>query len=260
MQNTLTIHTVPAFADNYIWLVGRPDRAVVAVVDPGDAAPVRAALTAGGLEPAAILLTHHHGDHTGGASELAAEYGIPVYGPAAESIVAVDHPLQGGEELDLAPLDLPLSVLATPGHTRGHLCYLGGGALFCGDTLFTGGCGRLFEGSPGQMYASLEQLRQLPGDTAVYCGHEYTLANLAFARLVEPESAALATRIRRAEAARAAGRPTVPSTIAEEQQTNPFLRCHLPEVADAARRFSAQHLEGPEAVFAVVRHWKDTLD
>ncbi|HEY9149048.1 MAG TPA: hydroxyacylglutathione hydrolase [Gammaproteobacteria bacterium] len=256
----MEVRTVHAFDDNYIWLIGSRDNPHVAIVDPGDDEPVIERIEADGLQPEAILITHHHGDHTGGAQALAQRYGIPVYGPAGERIPAVSHKLQQGDTVELPGCGLHFSVLDTPGHTRGHICYLGHDALFCGDTLFAGGCGRLFEGTPEQMYLSLEKLRALPDETVVYCAHEYTLANLTFALVAEPENQALQQRMQRVRALRAEGRDTVPSSMADEKQTNPFLRSHVPALVHAAERFAGQPLKEPAEVFATVRRWKDSLD
>ncbi len=256
----LEVRGLPAFNDNYIWLIGSAGSRQVAVVDPGDADPVLEAVEREGLEPVAILVTHHHGDHTGGIDELCDRFRLPVYGPALERIPAITHPLGDGDSVQLAGLGLTFSVLATPGHTRGHLCYVGHGALFCGDTLFTAGCGRLFEGSAAQMHASLSRLAALPDDTRVYCAHEYTVANLRFAQVVEPANAAIQTRREEADRLRRQGLPTVPSTLQLEKQTNPFLRCAEPVVIAAAERFAGHPLGDGAAVFGAVRHWKDTLD
>ena len=245
---------IPAFKDNYIWLLTRGRRAVV--VDPGDAAPVAAQLAANGLHLEAILVTHHHADHQGGVRELAARWHPTVYAPASESITGRTHPLSGGERISI--LDCPLEVLAVPGHTLGHLAYVASGMLFCGDTLFGAGCGRLFEGTPAQMAASLARLAELPDDTAVYCAHEYTTLNLSFARAVEPDNPALAARLARVAAQRAAGLPSVPSTLAEEKATNPFLRCSEPAVVAAALAHGAVD-RSPTAVFAAIRGWRNTF-
>lgn len=256
MTAAFDITAVPAFRDNYIWLLHAAGRAVA--VDPGDAAPVRAALAAHGLALTAVLVTHHHADHQGGVAALCAAHpGIPVYGPAAESITGLTHPLAGGETIGLPLPGAPaLRVLAVPGHTLGHLAYVGDGVLFCGDTLFGAGCGRLFEGSAAQMAASLATLAALPGDTRVYCAHEYTEANLRFAQAVEPGSAALAARAAAVAALRARGAPTVPSTLAEERATNPFLRVEDPVVQAAAVAAEPERYR-QEGAFAALRAWKD---
>lgn len=243
---------IPAFKDNYIWLLQRDGRAVV--VDPGDAAPVVARLAADGLRLEGILITHHHADHQGGVDELIRRDPVPVFAPAAESITGRSHPLSGGETINV--LDVPVQVMAVPGHTAGHIAYLADGCLFCGDTLFGAGCGRLFEGTPAQMAASLDALAALPPTTQVYCAHEYTEANLRFALAVEPDNPAIRARVEKVAALRAAGRASVPSTLAEERATNPFLRCREPGVIAAARRQGAADAE-PVSVFAAIRSWRN---
>lgn len=248
----LEISFIPAFKDNYIWLLRRGDRA--AVVDPGDAEPVVARLRAEGLRLEAILITHHHADHQGGVTPLQATWPARVYAPAAESITGCTDPLRGGEQVVV--LDQACSVLAVPGHTLGHLAYVIPGAVFCGDTLFGAGCGRLFEGTPAQMAGSLDRLDALPADTLIYCAHEYTLANLRFAQAVEPGNARIHERLAAVSAARAQGIPSVPSPLAVERDTNPFLRCRQPAVIAAAQRRGA--LSGdPVAVFAAIRQWRN---
>ncbi len=247
---------VTALADNYIWIAPAPGNHRVLVVDPGDAAPVREWLRAHGAQPAAILLTHHHGDHVGGAAELARAYSTPVYGPAAERIGAVDHPVAGGAQLEIDGFGT-IEVLDVPGHTAGHIAYHGDGALFCGDALFAGGCGRLFEGTAEQMHASLQRLAALPGETQVCCGHEYTVKNLEFAVRVEPGNERLARRLEHARSLRREGRPTVPSSLEEERATNPFLRTGSAEVRAAAERRAGKPLADAATVFATLRRWKD---
>lgn len=260
LNTMLRATPVPAFADNYIWLVSDVDGRRVAIVDPGEAEPVLEALDALGLDPAAILITHHHGDHVGGIRRLRERYAVPVSGPAHESIPLIDCPLREGDQVQVPGTSLAFRVLEVPGHTRGHIAYLGHGAVFCGDTLFTAGCGRLFEGTPQQMFASLQRLAALPETTQVYCAHEYTLDNLEFARTVEPDNPDLVARWRATQAARAEGRPTVPATIALEKRTNPFLRCEVASVVRAAENFAGRRLQPGAEVFAVVRHWKDMRD
>jgi hydroxyacylglutathione hydrolase len=254
-MNALHIEPVPAFKDNYLWLLVRGRDA--AIVDPGDAAPVEARLARDGLHLAAIVVTHHHADHVGGVERLKARYGAHVYGPAGEDIPECDTALAGGDAIDV--LGVRFEVLDVPGHTRGHIAYYSGAEriLLAGDTLFAGGCGRLFEGTPAQMHASLAKLAQLPGDTRVYCAHEYTLANLRFAQAVEPDNAALAARIRACEEKRARGEPTVPSTIAEELATNPFLRSVVPAVRAAAEAREPGAGRDAVSTFAAIRAWKN---
>lgn len=243
---------IPAFKDNYIWLLVRAGRAVV--VDPGDPAPVTERLEALGLRLETILVTHHHADHQGGVAALAARWQPEVFGPGNESITGGNRPLLGGETIRI--LDQPIRVLAVPGHTLGHLAYYAPGALFCGDTLFGAGCGRLFEGTPAQMSESLGRIAELPDETRIYCAHEYTEANLRFALAVEPNNPALLDRVRQVTALRAKGESSVPSTLAEEKATNPFLRCQQAAVVAAAREHDAADCS-PVAVFAAIRQWRN---
>jgi hydroxyacylglutathione hydrolase len=248
---------LPAFSDNYIWMLHDGARAVV--VDPGDAVPVQAALDAHGLQLAAILVTHHHADHVGGVDALRPRLQGPVYGPARERIPEPFVPLLPGQQVDV--LGLRFEVIDVPGHTAGHIAYIQRGVataplLFCGDTLFSAGCGRLFEGTPAQMVESLARLNALPGDARVCCTHEYTLSNLRFAAAVEPGSAAITRHTEDCQRQRAEGRPTLPSTLAREREINPFLRCSEPAVIASARAQGATSAE-PVAVFSALREWKN---
>ena len=250
---------LPAFTDNYIWMLHDGLQAVV--VDPGDSAPVTKALSDLGLSLQAILVTHHHPDHVGGVDALRDATGATVYGPARERIPEPVVRLSAGYTVEC--LGLRFEVLDVPGHTAGHIAYYcpamdGAPLLFCGDTLFSGGCGRLFEGTPAQMLRSLDQLAALPGDTRVCCTHEYTLSNLKFARAVEPGNAALLHYSSRCEALRAQNLPTLPSTVALEQDINPFLRVRHAAVAQAAQARDAQvQQEDAVAVLAALREWKN---
>ncbi|HUD42113.1 MAG TPA: hydroxyacylglutathione hydrolase [Dokdonella sp.] len=223
---------VPAFADNYIWLLADAAGDAIAV-DPGQAAPLRAALEREGLRLRAILLTHHHADHIGGVAELIAATPVPVYAPADARIACADHRVADGQMLTLSTPAVRFTVIAVPGHTRSHVAYAGEGLLFCGDTLFSLGCGRLFEGSPEQMLASLDRLAALPDATGVCCGHEYTLDNAAFAQTIEPGNRALEARIATVRRLRAEGRPSLPVSLGEERASNPFLRIDAPAVIAA---------------------------
>jgi hydroxyacylglutathione hydrolase len=260
MRAMLSVVAIPAFEDNYIWLILDEDRQYAAIVDPGDADPVLEYLSQNNITPCAILITHHHGDHTGGILELIAAHPMPVYGPAHERIPALSQPLGEGDRVVLEALGAEFRVIDAPGHTRGHILYYGHGLLFCGDTLFAGGCGRLFEGTPAQMYDSLSKIAALPDDTLVYCAHEYTEANLTFAKVAEPDNPQLMQRIEETRAMRSRGEATVPSRLGLEKQTNPFLRSEVAEIVRGAEAFVGKHLAGPAEVFATVRHWKDTLD
>jgi hydroxyacylglutathione hydrolase len=250
---------IPAFSDNYIWLLRVGRHAVV--VDPGEAEPVQAFLDREGAELAAILVTHHHGDHTAGIGELATRSAVPVFAPASERIPGRTRGLAGGDVVRVPEVGLELAVIAVPGHTAGHVAYAGivDGApvAWVGDTLFAGGCGRLFEGTPAQMHDSLSRLAALPGGTRVYCAHEYTLANLRFARVVEPGNRALAEREARARECRDRDQPTIPSLLDDERATNPFLRTTVPEVAAAAEAWAGHPLPDGVAVFAALREWKN---
>jgi hydroxyacylglutathione hydrolase len=253
----MNLLALPAFADNYIWMLHDGQRALV--VDPGEAEPVQRALDAHGLALVGILVTHHHGDHVGGLAALRPRLQGPVFGPANESIPGPCEPVRQGDAVEV--MGLRFDVLDVPGHTAGHVAYVhrptaGPPVLFCGDTLFSGGCGRLFEGTPAQMHQSLAQLAALPSETQVCCAHEYTLSNLKFARAVEPDNADLLDYLSRCEALRSRQLPTLPSTIGQERLVNPFLRCSLPAVAQAARRHGAASDE-PVDVLAALRQWKN---
>lgn len=257
-MTTLSILTVPAFDDNYLWIIHDGRHALA--VDPGDAAPILAALAQHELQLSAILLTHHHADHIGGVPELLKHATVPVYGPGDEDIPTVSHALSQGNSLHLPELDFTLEIISVPGHTSGHIAYFAAEQhwLFCGDTLFAGGCGRLFEGTPAQMLNSLDQLAALPDDTAMYCAHEYTLANLRFAKEVEPDNRLLQERILCEQDKRDRGLPTIPSRIGLEKQTNPFLRSRVPAVI--ARLLACGKISSVQddvSHFAALRNWKN---
>lgn len=245
---------IPAFNDNYLWCLHSDTQAVV--VDPGDAEPVLAFLEKHALPLAAILITHHHSDHVGGLMQLRQRFDVPVFGPAGEHIDGLTHKVCAGDTVTIPQLALEFRVIEVPGHTLGHVAYYRPKQLFCGDTLFACGCGKLFEGTPAQMHASLLRLAALPDDTLVYCAHEYTLSNVRFAQAVEPGNALLAQRAQEVSEKRRQGLPTVPSTIKLEKDTNPFLRTDVPEVIAAARKAGARDNQG-DHVFAALREWKN---
>ena len=253
----VSVTAIPAFTDNYIWLLstGGDD---CAVVDPGDAEPVLATLRRNEFELAYILLTHHHADHIGGVEQLVNASGALVFGPHDPRVPGQDRSLREGDAIELPKLGLEFEVIEVPGHTSTHIAFHGHGCLFCGDTLFSVGCGRLFEGTPEQMQASLDKLAALPAATRVFCAHEYTLANCDFALEVEPDNEALQKRASAVEAARAAGRITLPSNLGEELAVNPFLRSREPGVVRAARRRNPGVQPGASTL-AEIRAWKDTF-
>jgi len=251
----IVVTAIPAFRDNYIWLVSSGG-AKCAVVDPGDATPVFEALRQQALQLSCILLTHHHPDHIGGVAELVKATGAVVYGPHDPRIPDQTRSFGEGQKVRVPGISLSFEVIEVPGHTSSHIAFHGHGCLFCGDTLFSVGCGRLFEGSPEQMQASLDKLAGLPPDTQVFCGHEYTLSNCDFARAVEPENRNLHRRASEVEAARAAGRRTVPSSLGEELEVNPFLRTRQAAVVRAARDRDPAAAPGASTL-AVIRAWKD---
>lgn len=252
------IHPIRAFSDNYIWTFAGPDGRQAGVVDPGDAAPVTAWLAQQGLTLSVILLTHHHRDHVGGLETLKTQFHPRVLGP--KTIPGVTEPVSDGDLIEV--LGTGFRVLAVPGHTLDHLAYVSEGSedapvLFCGDTLFGAGCGRIFEGNPGMMYQSLQRLAALPAATRIYCTHEYTLANLRFAEVVDSRNTRVQRRMEQVQALRNAERPSLPSTLADEWGSNPFLRCHEPEVVAKAEQRAGRALETPVQVFATLRQWKD---
>lgn len=252
---------LPAFADNYIWVIKHDNDPRIAIVDPGQAQPVLDYLDAHNLELGAILITHHHPDHTGGVQALLEHTDVPVYGPAGERqpVANLSARLAQGDEVELDWLKLKLTVIDVPGHTAGHIAYHGAGMLFSGDTLFSGGCGRLFEGDAATMRASLAKLRDLPAATKIYCGHEYTAKNLTFAQAVEPGNNAITERLNAVQAWRANNKPSLPSVLRDELTFNPFLRWDHADVIAAANDYAARKLDGADEVFAVVRAWKDAF-
>jgi hydroxyacylglutathione hydrolase len=256
-MNAYDVIPVRAFNDNYVWTLR--DRTHAVVVDPGDAKPVIEYLDREGLTLAAILNTHHHADHVGGNAALLRRWNVPVFGPHDERIAEVTQRVGDRERVRLPHFDIELDVIEIPGHTRSHIAFTGDGLLFCGDTLFAVGCGRLFEGTPAQMHSSLSKLAQLADTTKVYCGHEYTMANIRFAKAVEPDNAALLELESHAARQRERGEPTLPTEIGQEKATNPFLRVEEPQVVAAASAYKGTALRDPVAVLAAIREWKNNF-
>jgi hydroxyacylglutathione hydrolase len=253
----MKILQIPLLRDNYGYLVVCQDTNIAAIIDPSEAEPVLRRVEQEKVELNAILNTHHHRDHTGGNEELLAAQKLAVYGHKsdAERIRGLTHGIDEGDEVRIG--ELTAKVLFIPGHTTGHVAYLFGNALFCGDTLFVAGCGRLFEGTPEQMHASLSKLMALPDDTKVYCGHEYTETNLRFALTLEPRNYKIAAKYEKVQGLRSRGLSTVPSTIAEEKETNPFLRWDNNEIKETLQRDRPELPLNPVSVFAEVRKLKD---
>ena len=251
----MQIEPIPAFDDNYIWALRSDGQAVV--VDPGEAAPVLRFLERSGDRLCAILVTHRHGDHIGGIAELVAKHPVPVHGPSREAAEVVTHPLRDGDRVSVLGVDF--EVIEVPGHTLGHVAYYRKGVLFCGDTLFGAGCGRVFEGTLPQMHASLARLAALPPDTQVYCAHEYTQSCLRFAKTVEPANAAIDARIAAVTTLRSGGQPSIPSTLTEELATNPFLRWSVPGVIAAATTRLGHRPANDAETFSAIRVWRDSL-
>ncbi|MCW8931306.1 MAG: hydroxyacylglutathione hydrolase [Gammaproteobacteria bacterium] len=255
----INIKAIPAFSDNYIWMLHAEEQKQVVLVDPGEAQQILHLVKTQHIEPVAILLTHHHADHTGGVSQLLKKFpDMKIYGPEKEKISSMTHPLKEDDEVFIPEINARFKVIDVPGHTSGHIAYYSPGILFCGDTLFACGCGRVFEGTMAQMEHSLSKLALLPAETMVYCAHEYTLDNIGFAKWVEPDNKNLLQREIEDNNKRKQEIPTVPSTLEMELKTNPFLRYKTPEVIEAAEKFSGKKLTTNAEVFGAIRYWKDT--
>ncbi len=255
MKNIIAI---PAFKDNYIWAIHSLQQTQLVIVDPGDADPVFRYLQANKLSLHAILITHHHHDHSGGIAALKTAFpNIAVYGPRQEPIIGVTHPVQEGDIVSLNDFDLSLRILDIPGHTKGHIAYYNDQLLFSGDTLFSCGCGRIFEGTPSQMLQSLEKLKQLPSSLLMYCGHEYTKANIEFAKMVEPNNPFLEQRLSEVLKCEANHQPTLPITLESEKKTNPFLRVNISEIIQAVQKHWGIEQSDPLSIFSHLREWKN---
>ncbi|CAA6827119.1 MAG: Hydroxyacylglutathione hydrolase (EC [uncultured Thiotrichaceae bacterium] len=254
---SVTITAIPAFSDNYFWLLHDAQHAVI--VDPGDAQPVLEMLEKKQLTLTAILITHHHWDHTNGIEKLIENYpDIPVYGPAKENIPCKTHALGDSDIVHISKPTLKLSVMDVPGHTAGHIAYLQGHNLFCGDTLFASGCGRVFDGTLEDLHNSLQKIAALPSTTIIYCAHEYTIDNLGFAQWVEPDNEDINARIEACHQLLDNNQATVPTQLSVEKLCNPFIRTHLPHVIAQAEGQVKHSLENASEVFAALRTWKDT--
>ena len=259
-----TITAINAFSDNYIWAISTKSNDNIALVDPGDADVCIDFLEKNHLQLSAILITHHHNDHVGGINKLLAfsqnkSWQVTVYGPAKENIAQIDVKLKEGDKVNLDTLDCHFTVLDLPGHTKGHIAYHNDELLFCGDTLFSGGCGRVFEGTPEQMHHSLTKLAKLPKTTLVYCAHEYTQANLTFALAVEPSNVDLQQYVEQVKIKRLNNQATIPTTIGLEQQINPFLRCQELTLKSSANKYSNNVASSASDVFTEIRAWKDNF-
>lgn len=254
-MHDMEIVPVPILSDNYLWVIISSDRKEVIAVDPGEYQPLRAFLESKQLTLSAVLITHHHHDHIGGLDELLHHHQVPVYGPS--HLAQVTHKISELEPIVLG--NLSFQVLYIPGHTLDHVAYLLADHLFCGDTLFSAGCGRVFEGTFSQMYESLQKISALSDNTKIYCAHEYTLANLKFARTVEPNNSDIAEKIKQTIQLRESNHPTLPSVLHEEKLMNPFLRCHIPEVIHQVEQHSGLELSQAVDVFEQLRRWKDTF-
>ncbi|MBX3618292.1 hydroxyacylglutathione hydrolase [Nitrosomonas sp.] len=256
----LTVHPVAAFKDNYIWVIH--DRNTAVVIDPGTALPVIEYLRSRQLRLAAILITHHHNDHTGGITGLLQYFDAPVYGPCSKNIPTITHSVRNNDEISFHELPLQLTVIEVPGHTLDHIAYYGSqpfGMLFCGDTLFACGCGRIFEGTAGQMYQSLQKLYQLPDDTLIYCAHEYTLGNIKFARVVDHQNEKLQAFEITARMQRSQNTPTIPTTLGNEKSINPFLRCSNLEIIASVQSYCNCKFQDPLSIFTALRDWKNNF-
>lgn len=256
---TVSITPVPTLKDNYVWVLINEENRSAVIVDPGEAKPVAAFLKQHKLRLESILITHHHWDHTNGISELKFTANCPVIAPVKEKVSNVTYPVYENDKVQIDNFPITFQVIDIPGHTLGHVAYFGNGKLFCGDTLFAAGCGRIFEGTAEQMYTSLKKLAALPPHTKIYCGHEYTLNNLNFANSVEPQNKKIAERIARVTEIRQKNLPSLPSLLTEELDTNPFFRCDSPEIIKNVETYAGKSLSNPVEVFSWLRKMKDNF-
>lgn len=257
MMSDITIVPIPILKDNYVWM-GIQGKHVY-LIDPGESSPIISYLKDHHLTLTAIFLTHHHWDHTNGVVKLLAQFPVPVYGSILNSNELITHPIDDNDIVHFHEKFADFKVLSIPGHTLDHVAFLSEDILFCGDTLFAAGCGRMFEGTPDMLYASLQKLAALPTTTRIYCAHEYTLNNLSFAKAVEPNNVDIDKRIEHTQHLRDQQLPSLPSCIEDEKRTNPFLRCHIKAVINSAEQFAGQVLENAVQVFKTLREWKNTF-
>ncbi|GMR05523.1 MAG: hydroxyacylglutathione hydrolase [Gammaproteobacteria bacterium] len=254
---TITLQPLPALSDNYIWLIINTINSTAVIIDPGAATVCVNYLKQQNIRPTAILVTHHHWDHVDGIERLVQKYDIPVYGPATEDIPCLTSPLTGNDRFDIPELTLDFQVIDLCGHTAGHIGYLTNNMLFCGDTLFSAGCGRLYDGTAEQLHAAIQRIARLPTDTSIYCGHEYTLDNLRFALAVEPENAAVKSRVEEVKALREKNQPSLPVSLENEMRYNPFLRTDKENVMKTVAQHSGQKIDNSEDCFRYLRLLKD---
>jgi hydroxyacylglutathione hydrolase len=255
-NNSILIQPIPALKDNYIWVVINTEQRQAFIVDPGEATPVINYLQQNKLTLSAIFITHHHWDHTNGLADLIKKYEVPIFASKLSEVFGITHFVDenGQVKIDGFP---EFSVIEIPGHTLDHIAFYSPGILFCGDTLFAAGCGRIFEGTAKQLYHSLQKLTKLPNDTQIYCGHEYTLKNLLFAQIVEPSNEKIFQRIQKVQELQNQNKPSLPSLISEEKETNPFFRCDSQEIIQQVEKFAEQKLNHPVDVFSALRNWKN---
>lgn len=258
-MSTIEIIPIPILRDNYVWIVIHKESRQALIIDPGEAQAVIDYVEDNNLTPSAILITHHHWDHTNGLQGLVDRYDVPVFGSECSPNQLITHQVSGNNTVQINEFFPEYKVISIPGHTLDHVAYYAGDVLFCGDTLFAAGCGRVFEGTAEQLYSSLQALAALPSDTKIYCAHEYTLSNLRFAEAVEPNNSDIKMRIKKVKLMRDQHLPTLPSILSEEMLTNPFLRCHISSVMRSAEQQTGYALKNPVEVFSALREWKNNV-